>query len=416
MNVPFAVSTVRKPPFREFVALIALMMGLTALSIDNLLPAFPPIQATFGIRDANDLQLLVYVYMLGFGVVQLVYGPLSDAVGRRPTLLVGLSVYAAGCLLAALAPSFQILLLARLVQGIGVSAARVLAVAIVRDCYSGREMARVMSLTFAVFIIVPVLAPAMGSAVLLVGDWPILFLIMLALGLAVALWFWLRMPETLHPEYRRPLSAAAILAGVRLTVTNRIAIGYSTAMGLMFGCLMGYVGSAQQIFETEVYGLGPYFPVAFGLIAALMGVAAVVNSALVRRLGMRRLSHGGILAFLGLAVAQVLAAIAFGGHPPLFLFGTILAGGMFFVSLTVSNFNALAMEPLGAVAGTASAFMGFYTTLMGAFLGALIGQSFDGTVLPLGIGYVVCSTAAVLMVLWTENGRLFRPQHPDPAP
>lgn len=407
---------IRMPGFREFVALIALMMGLTALSIDNLLPAFPPIQAAFGIRDPNELQLLVYVYMLGFGVMQLVYGPLSDALGRRPILLVGLGIYGLGCLVAALAPSFEVLLWARVIQGVGVAAARVLAVAIVRDCYSGREMARVMSLTFAVFIVVPVFAPAVGKATLLLGDWHFLFASMFVLGLMVAVWFWLRMPETLHPEYRLPLSAKPILDGVRLTVTTREALGYSTAVGFMFACMMAYVGSSQQIFETEVYGLGPYFPVVFGLIACVMGLSSIVNSALVRRLGMRRLSHGGLLAFLVLAVVQVAAALVFAGKPPLVLFCCILAGSMFVASLTFSNFNAMAMEPLGAVAGTASSFMGFYTTLIGALLGAFVGQSFNGTVLPLGIGYVVFSTLSVLTVLWTERGRLFQPHNPDPAP
>jgi DHA1 family bicyclomycin/chloramphenicol resistance-like MFS transporter len=203
---------------------------------------------------------------------------------------------------------------------------------------------------------------------------------------------------------------------MRVTVTTRVAIGYSTAVGFMFACMMAYVGSAQQIFETEVYGLGSYFPVAFGLIAGVMGLSSVLNSALVRRLGMRRLSHGGLLAFVTLAGCQVLAALAFDGRPPLLLFGAILAGSMFVAALTFSNFNAMAMEPLGAIAGTASSFMGFYTTLLGALLGGIVGQSFDGTVLPLGIGYVVFSTLSVLTVLWTEKGRLFQPQNPDPRP
>ena len=399
------------PRFGEFVTLIALMMGLTALSIDNLLPAFPAIQAAYGIGDPNELQLLVYVYMFGFGFVQLVYGPVSDVVGRRPTLLVGLSIYAVGCLLAAFAPSFAVLLLARAIQGTGVAAARVLAVAIVRDCYSGREMARVMSLTFAVFIIVPVFAPATGSATLLFGDWHLLFTSMLALAVVVAAWFWLRMPETLHPEYRLPFSAARILDGVRLTVTCRAAVGYSTAVALMFGSLLGYVGSSQQIFETEVYKLGPYFPVAFGAIAAVMGVGAILNAQLVRRWGMRRLSHGSILAFLAVSVLQASLAVFYHGEPPLLVFGLVLAANQFLASLAFPNFNAMAMEPLGAVAGTASSFMGFYTTLAAALLGLAIGQAFDGTVLPLGVGYVALSILAVLVVLWTEKGRLFVPQN-----
>jgi DHA1 family bicyclomycin/chloramphenicol resistance-like MFS transporter len=407
---------IRMPKFGEFVAIIAVMMGLTALSIDNLLPAFPAIQATFGIADANQVQYLVYVYMLGFGVMQLAYGPISDMIGRRPTLTIGLVLYALGCLLAAVAPSFQILLAARVIQGMGVAACRVLAVAIVRDCYSGREMARVMSLTFAVFIIVPVFAPAMGSVVLAFGTWHLLFAIMLMLGVVVAVWFGLRMPETLHPEYRLPFSAGRILDGVRTTVTTRVAIGYSTAVGLMFACIMAYVGSAQQIFETEVYGLGSWFPLVFGLIAAVMGVASVLNSTLVRRLGMRRLSHAGVLGYLAASLVQVLVGYAYDGVPPLLVFGSILAVNQFLASLTLSNFNAMAMEPLGAIAGTASSFTGFYTTLIGAVLGGIVGQAFDGTVLPLAIGYLSFSILTVFAVLWTENWRLFRPHHHDPGP
>jgi DHA1 family bicyclomycin/chloramphenicol resistance-like MFS transporter len=396
------------PSMVEFVTLIALMMGLTALSIDNLLPAFGPIQQDLGIADENSLQLLVYVYMIGFGIMQLVYGPLSDIVGRKPTLTVGLSIYAVGCILALMAPSFEVLLLARAIQGMGVAAARVLAIAIVRDCYEGREMARIMSLTMMVFITVPVFAPAVGSFTLLLGTWHLIFASMLILALALAVWFGLRMPETLHPEYRFPFSLRRILDGMRLTVSSREAVGYSTAIGLLFGCLLGYVGSAQQIFESDVYRLGPLFPVAFGLIAAVMGFASWVNSQLVRRLGMRRLSHAGIIGFLFFALLQLGAALFYDGHPPLLLFGALLACNQFLTGLTMPNFNAMAMEPLGAVAGTASSFIGFYTTILGSLLAMVVGQTFDGTVLPLGVGYTLLSALCLLVVIWTEKGVLFR--------
>lgn len=411
---PNAAGQPSSPSVLEFVALIALMMGLTALSIDNLLPAFGPIQADFGIEAENDLQLLVYVYMIGFAVMQLVYGPLSDVLGRKPILTIGLTIYAAGCLLSLVAPTFTVLLVARAIQGIGVAAARVLAIAIVRDCYEGREMARIMSLTMMVFITVPVFAPAIGSFTLLFGSWHLIFASMLVLALMLAVWFGMRMPETLHPEYRFPFSVRRIMEGVRLTVRTREAVGYSTAIGLLFGSIMGYVGSAQQIFETEVYGLGGYFPVAFGIIAAVMGLASWVNSRLVRRLGMRRLSHAGITGFLLFAVLQLAAAWLFDGHPPLLLFGAILAGNQFLTGLTMPNFNAMAMEPLGAVAGTASSFIGFYTTLIGVAAGMLVGLTFDGTVMPLALGYTILGAISVLVVLWTEGGVLFRPHNPDP--
>lgn len=395
------------PAFPEFVALVALMMGLTAFSVDNVLPALEPIRVEFGMADANAAQLVVFVYLLGFGIAQLGYGPLADIAGRRPAFLAGLVVYLGGCVLALVSSDLTTLLVARFIQGVRAASGRVVAIAIVRDRYVGREMARVMSFTSMVFITVPVLAPAIGGALLLAGPWRIIFASMLVCGMALGLWFIRRMPETLRPENRMPLTAARILDGIRLTVTNRVAFGYATAFGLLFACILGYVGSARQIF-TELYNLADLFPLAFGLIACVMGVAAfVVNSQIVRRFGVRRVSHAALLAYLAVALGQVGLALVFKGHPPLLMFGGVLAANQFLSSLCMSNFNALAMEPLGSVAGTASAFIGAYTTVLGTVLGLAIGQAFDGTVLPLGTGYALMSVGAVAIVLWTERGRLF---------
>lgn len=396
------------PGFREFVGIVALMMAVTAISIDNLLPAFPAIRARFGIDDPNHLQLLVYVYMLGFAVAQVVYGPVSDTYGRRPTLLASLALYVVGCVLAMLAPSFGWLLAARVIQGLGAAAGRVLSTAIVRDRFAGREMASVMSLIMMVFLIVPMIAPAIGSGMLLLGSWVYVFVSMLALAGVLVAWFTLRMPETLHPDYRRPLSAVAIGQALKLTLTNRVAVGYATALGLMTGCIMGYVGSAQQVFDTGLYRLGGWFPLAFGMVAGAMGAATLVNARVVQRLGMRTLSHAGLTAFFAIALVQVVLGLAYRGHPPLALFLGVLCANQFVISFAMPNFNALALQPLGAVAGTASSFLGFYTTLLGALCGLAIGQSFDGTVLPLGVGYAVLSGAALAVVAWTERGRLFR--------
>ncbi|GJD62908.1 Bicyclomycin resistance protein [Methylobacterium frigidaeris] len=395
------------PGFVEFVALMALMMGLTAVTIDSFLPAFPAIQHDFAVQDPNRLQLLVYVYMLGFGTAQLLYGPVSDGIGRRPALIVGIGIYLAGSVLAMLAPSFEVLLLARAIQGIGGAAGRVLAVAIVRDRYEGRDMARVMSFCMMVFLIVPILAPSMGGAVLVVGSWRLIFGVMLALALVTLAWFGTRLPETLHPAFRRPVSARAIGSGIAVTVRMRASFGYATALGLTTGCIMGYVGSAQAVFDTGLYHLGPLFPVAFALIAGAMGVATLINARLVRRLGMRRLAHAGTLGLFLAACLQLALILAFAGKPPLWLLIVTLAACQFLMSFAMPNFNALAMEPLAAIAGTASSFIGFYTTLLAAFCGLLVGQSFDGTVTPLALGYCALSGLALAMVLWTERGRLF---------
>jgi DHA1 family bicyclomycin/chloramphenicol resistance-like MFS transporter len=403
------------PSFAEFVALISFTMGLMSLSIDNLLPAFEAIRASFGVADANEMQLIISAYMIAFALMQIVYGPLSDVIGRRPAMMIGLAVYCVGTVIAILAPSFGLLLAGRAVQGMGAAAIRVLVVAIVRDRYSGREMARVMSLIIMVFIVVPVFAPAIGSLFLWLGSWRLIFISMLALAAMVVAGFMLRMPETLHPEHRFPFSLRRILDGALQTVTTRASIGYASAMGLTMGVLFSYLNSSQQIFQTEVYGLGPLFPLAFGAIAAVLGVASFVNANLVRRLGMRRLSHFGLCAFILVAALLLGSAAIFAGRPPLALFGALLAASLFLMSLMMVNFNTMAMEPLGAIAGTASSVIGVYTSLAGALLGLLVGQAFDGTVIPLGAGFLLLGVICLLVVLWTERGQLFRPHHPDPA-
>ena len=394
------------PSFPEFVLLIALVMSLGSLSIDNLLPAFGPIQADFGIPDPTDLQLLVTAYMVPFAIMQAVYGPVSDVIGRRPTLMTGLAVFLVGGVVATMADSFSMLLIGRAIQGAGLAATRVLTIAIIRDRFAGREMARVMSITMMVFIIVPIVAPATGSLLLLLGTWHLIFGTVVGIAVLVGAWFYARMPETLHPEYRHSFSLGEIGSAIRTTASTRVSIGYATGIGLMMGCLMSYIGSAQQIFETEIYHLGAYFPVVFGCIAAFMGAASFTNARLVRRWGMRRLSHIGICGFTLVAALQLAIALAYGGRPPLLLYAGVFAANQFLFSLTMPNFNSMAMAPLGAIAGTASSFIGSYTTLLGALLGLVIGRSFNGTVIPLSAGYLGLGAACLVVVLWTEKGRL----------
>jgi MFS transporter, DHA1 family, multidrug resistance protein len=395
------------PKFPEFVALVALMIGMAAYSVDNLLPAFDPIRATFRLADPNDAQLVIYAYMISFALAQAVHGTVSDIVGRRPVLMAGLAIFAAGSLLAIAAPSFEFLLAARVIQGFGTAAARVLATAIVRDLYVGRDMARVMSLVMMVFLTVPVVAPAVGSALLLIGGWQVIFASMLLLALLLAVWFGIRMPETLRPEHRMPFSAARIAGALRLTVTTRESFGYATAIGLLFGPLMAYIGSAQQILETTVYGLGPVFTLYFAIIAGVQAVASLVNARLVGRFGMRRLSHIALCGYVAVCAVHLALAIHFGGKPPLALFMTLLAVTFFLFSFTIANFNAMAMQPLGAVAGTASSFIGAYTTLLGSIGGLLTARAFDGTVVPILTGFCVLGGSGLAIVVWTERGRLF---------
>lgn len=398
-----------EPGFAEFVALVAAMMALTALSIDIMLVALPGIAASFALPDANERQLVITAYMLGFAAGQPFAGPLSDRFGRKAVLAGGLAIFAVASALAFLAPSFGTLLAARALMGLGAAGPRIMAISIVRDRHVGRGMARVMSFVMMTFIIVPVIAPSLGALVLLVGSWHTIFAALLAVSVALALWSGLRLPETLAREHRRPLSPMALWGAARTVVTTRITVGYTLALGFLFGSLLTYVGSAQQVF-MEVYGLSlETFPLVFGLVASAMAVAALANAHLVERLGMRPVSHAALLAYV--LAGGVLAVQGFPAEPPLALLVGLLMTWFFCFGLMAPNFNALAMEPLGHVAGMGSSLTGFYGTAAGAIFGWIAGQAFDQTVRPMTIAFTVLGVAALVCVLVTERGRLLRPSH-----
>lgn len=390
----------------ELVAIIAAMMALTALSIDIMLPALPDISDTFGLVSDNDRQLVITYYVLGFSAGQLFHGPLSDRFGRKPVVLVGLSIYAVATVATFLAPDYSILLWARALQGVGCAAPRVIAVAVVRDLFSGRHMARVMSFVMMVFIVVPVLAPSVGDLVLLLGHWRWIFGFLLLAAILIMLLVTFRLPETRLKAQRAPLSLRWIAGAFGQIVTTRQSLGYTFATGFIFGCMMSYINSAQQVLDG-IYDLGHLFPVTFGAIALSLALAAIGNSSLVQRVGMRRLSHGALIGFLLVSIANATAAIAAGGVPPLAVFAGLLALNLFLFGFIMPNFNAIAMEPLGRIAGTGSSFVGFFTTGAGALLAYGVGQQFNDTVVPLTLGYVGLSAAALVAVLITERGRLF---------
>ena len=394
------------PGFPEFVALMAAMMALTALSIDIMLPALDRIRDDLQVEGANDQQLVVTAYVLGFAAGQLFHGPVSDWLGRRPVLFAGLAVYALASFACMVASSLEMLLAARFAQGVANAAPRVIAIAVIRDVYGGRRMAEVMSFVIMVFIIVPILAPSVGSLFLLAGNWHLIFGFLGVVAMAVLTWSALRLPETRPPELREPLSVRWLAAAFARTLGTPQTLGYTLATGVIFGTLMAYVGSAQQVF-TVVYGIGPWFPLVFGLVAAGMALAALINSRLVMRVGMRRISHAAVLGFL--AAALVMALVSRGpAPPPLWLLIVLLSLCLFCFGLIMPNFNALAMEPMGDIAGTASSFVGAVTTGMAASLGWFVGQRFDGTVAPLATGFAVLSALGLAVILITERGRLFR--------
>jgi DHA1 family bicyclomycin/chloramphenicol resistance-like MFS transporter len=401
-------STHRPMGFREFVAVVAAIMALNPLAMDLMLPALPNVAAAFHIGDANRVQAVLSVFLTGFGAGQFVMGPLSDRFGRRPILLGGLIVYGIASLLAIIAPTFETLLLARALQGLGTAASRVIATSIVRDCYSGRRMASVVSLAMMIFISVPVIAPSIGQAIMLFGEWHGIFIVLLVFGLLTLGWIVLRLPETLPLSERKSLAPGEVTRNFLQALTNRQTFGYAFAAGCVQGILFGYVLSSQQIF-TGIYGLGHYFPLAFAAVAIGIAVAGFLNSRIVGRYGMRMISH---IALIGqLTVAIVMLACAIAGWLPLILFMILSTASLFTFGLMFSNFSALAMEPQGHIAGTASSLFGSITTLIGIAMGAAIGQHFDGTLVPLATGALLSAALALVIVLVVEKGRLFRPHN-----
>jgi DHA1 family bicyclomycin/chloramphenicol resistance-like MFS transporter len=392
--------------FPEFVIVIASIMALNPLAMDMMLPALPHIGSAFHIAAANRPQMVLSIFLIGFGVGQFVMGPLSDRFGRRPVLLGGMAVYCVASALVIAAPSFETLLLARSLQGLGTSATRVIATSIVRDCYAGRRMASVMSLATMIFIAVPVVAPSFGQALMLVTEWRGIFIVLMLYGVLALIWSALRMPETLPVAERKSLAISAVLGAFRQTITNRQTLGYALAAGGVQGSLFAFVFSAQQVF-TEIYKLGHYFPVAFAAIAIGTAIAGFLNARFVGRLGMRVISHGALVGFV--TVAGIMFAAVKIQMLPLPLFMALAALMMFAFGLMMANFTALAMEPQGHIAGTASSLYGSITTLLGIGIGTAIGQDYDGTLLPFATGFFLCTLAALAVVLVVEKGRLFTP-------
>lgn len=401
------------PGFAEFVCLIAIMMALNALAIDAMLPALPAIGADLGVVNENTRQWVITAYLLGFGGAQLAYGPLSDRFGRKPILMMGIGIYVAFSVVAAFSHTFALLLLARVGMGIGVAATRVLAVSIVRDRYQGRTMARVMSLSFLVFLGIPIIAPTVGQLVLLVGPWQWIFWVFALFGSVFMVWAMIRLPETLHPEDRREIRFAPIAQAFRYALTNRQAMGYTLAMTFVIGGLFGFINSSQQIF-FDVFEKPQLFTTVFALVACGIAVSSLLNSQLVERLGSRLISHSALIGFIVFSVIH--AIIALSGHDNIWTFSILQGCKMFCFGLVAGNFGSMAMEPMGHIAGTASSVQGFISTIGGAGLGFIIGQSFDRTTVPLTVGFAILSSVALLLVLWAEKGRLFKARNSHQQP
>jgi DHA1 family bicyclomycin/chloramphenicol resistance-like MFS transporter len=391
----------------EFVALAAALMATQAIAVDAMLPALPTIVRQLQVADENHGQWIITIYIAGVGIGQLFWGLMSDRFGRRPVLLCGIGMYvlaSAGC---AISGSFTALLAWRALHGLA-AASIVVTRSVIRDRFSGRPMARILSLTFMVFLTVPIIAPSLGQLVLLLAPWRSVFALFTVYGAAVWLWAAMRLPETLHPEHRRTITAQHIAGAARFVLGNPTSLYYALALTVMFGALLAYVGMVQQIF-ADVFHRASLMPAMFGLCAISMGFAAFWNSRHVERIGMRRISHVALLVFI--AVSCVHIVIAGLGLERIWTFVLLQSASMACFNLAASNFGAMAMEPIGAVAGIGASLQGFISTTGAALVAALIGRQFNFSVVPLAAGALACGLLSLACVLRAEQGRLFRPHH-----
>ncbi|MHA1570175.1 MAG: multidrug effflux MFS transporter [Alphaproteobacteria bacterium] len=381
---------------------MALLISLTALSIDAILPALPAIGADLGLARPNDTQLLISAVFFGLAGGQIFYGPLSDSFGRKKAMYLALILYMGGTLIAIAAADFSMLLVGRFVQGIGAAGPRIITMALVRDQHKGAAMARIMSFIMAVFILVPVVAPALGQVVLLLAGWRAIFWGFLVLAAIASAWFALRQPETLTDDRRVPFSISRIALAVREVCTHPIALGYTIAAGFVFGAFIGFLLSAQQILQQQ-YALGIQFPLYFAILSLGLGAAAVTNAKLVLRYGMQFLCHWSLVVLCTLSIMFFAIAFALAGHPPFFALIAYLLLALFCFGILFSNFNAMAMEPLGHIAGVGASVVASLTTFMSLFSGTVIGQSYNGTVLPLVAGFALLGLASLATTRWVAR-------------
>ncbi len=398
-------------PSKEFTLLMALLMSVVAISIDALLPALGIIGGELGVTNPNQVQLIIGFIFGGMAIGQLIAGPFSDALGRKPVLYTGIALYLCGSVFCYFARDFELLLTGRFIQGLGVAAPYVTAMSVVRDKYSGQGMARVMSLVMMIFIMVPAIAPSLGQAVMHFAGWRAIFMLYIAYSIVIGLWIALRLEETLPREHRMKLTLSGFVHGARTVISNRTTVIYMTCMGLCFGSFIGYLGASQQIFQDQ-FKVGETFSLYFGALALVFGASSFANSFFVSRFPMRTICMSAMGAVVGisvlfLAVHGLVAVVTL----PMFL---VYAAVVFFAfGMMFGNLNAIAMEPMGDVAGMASALIGATSSLIALLLGTAIGQLYDNTLVPIITGFMVLGTIAWLLMRLEK--RTAAPQIPVPA-
>ena len=390
---------------REFVFMMATLQALQALAIDSMLPALGQIAHDLNVSDPNRRQLVVAIFLIGTGLGALIPGTLADRYGRRPVLFVCLGFYILPSLACALVQDFNTLLILRAVQAIGCSGLAVIPSTIIRDRFDGDRMARLQSLIFVIFLAVPMLAPSLGQAVMLLFSWRAIFVCMALLAGMVAVWVWLRLPETLDKDNCQPLQFRAIVSGMRSVATNRASIGYVLASTLTTASVWSFINSSQQLIG-EAFGAGNAYPVLFGAMATGLALANFINSRIVERFGARRVSHAGVIAFIFLASLQVW--LAHYPHQTLWQFAPVTFLNLALTGFLGANFTSIALQPFARNAGVAASVQIFIRMVLASLIGAMVGQAYDGTARPLSYMMLAAGTLSLLLVLFSERGRLFR--------
>ena len=387
----------------EFIALAAAMQSITALSIDAMLPALPVIGNDLNTSHANDAQLIVLIMFLGFGLGQIIYGPISDSSGRKPPIYAGMVIYIIGCLVCITSAGLMSMLSGRFLQGFGIAGPRIVINAVIRDKFEGPEMARVISFVMAVFILVPVIAPSIGQFILIVFDWRAIFGMLLLIAVIALGWFAIRLKETLDTEQRIRFSLNTSFQAVLMVLRTRKSLGYTLAIGFVFSPFIGYLSSSQQIF-SDVFGMEKEFPYLFATLALSFGVASLMNARLVVTYGMRSLSIWSALIITGLSIMFFISLLVNDSEElELWVFMCFMMIVFLCIGFLFGNLNALAMDPLGHIAGVGASVIGALYSLISIPLGIVIAQNFDRTVLPLVMGFAVCGVAVILSILWAER-------------
>ncbi len=409
-TAPDAPTRPRLPGDREMVFMMAMVMALNALAIDSMLPTLPAIGEALGVTVANDRQYVISTYLLGVGFGSLLYGPLADRFGRKGVLVPALIAYTLFAIGSGLSMNFPMLLALRFGHGFVSAALGVVVIAVIRDLFVGDAMAKRMSLIFLVFMIVPIIAPSIGAGVAALAGWRAIFFVFAAMSLLMLVWL-RRLPETLEPQDVRRLDWRTMVAGWMTVTRHRRAAGYMIASGLMQAALFGYLNSSEQII-AEVFDARALFPLIFACVAIGIAIANFSNARIVERYGARRVSQAAVFAFMVTALAQIVAALS--GVETLAMFTLLMMVNVGLIGFIGGNFGSIAMEDFGHMAGVASSYQSFAKTLLAAVVGALIGQQYDGTTLPLALAFLICAVTGLLLVLWAERGKLFT--RPGTAP